>query len=576
MSFRQTLIISLIAFSAVSTTATAALRTWPVDDLHKVLRTDLPPVATERQVLIESCRGEIENGQIAFRSDVDVEKLTAEATDLLDSEGNRISAPRIRYVGYVRLRKNADAHYDETGPFDLVARAPVDLPDPLLEDEYIDVKANRTGAVWLTVNIPRDTPAGTYEGTVKIDADGLKQQTPIALKVYDVVLPPEMNLKLVNWYHTGPVANIYGAPLHSEKFFEYVEADARAMAAHRQSIGYITITETITAVENEDGEISFDFANFDRMASIYQTAGLPYLMGSHLAGRNQWKAPDFYALPLSLKKADGSKGRFPAPKDSSEKHVFVMTDTFKEYASVFLPALQKHLEEKGWIDIYYQHMADEPVNENADAFEQLTGYVKTYAPKIKRAEANRTVFVQGNLDVYVPLLSELHENLPLYKELMLKGSEVWFYTCERPRGVFMNRFIESPLAETRLLHWANFYTHTTGYLHWGYNPSWGRNIFANPRAGIHPVGDGYIVYPGLAKLRDDPAAKDRPHSLDSIRYEALRDGAEDYELLCILARKDRQKADDICSMVMYNLTGYTTDPQDVNNARRALLEALQQ
>jgi hypothetical protein len=575
MSFRQILVISSILWLLASAAGAAELQTWPADDLHKVLRTDLPPESPAGQVLIESCRGEIENGQIAFRSDVDVEKLTAQATDLTDSQGNRISAPRVRYLGYVHLAKNADAHYNETGPYDLVARAPVDLPDPLLEDDYIAAKANQTGAVWLTIDIPRETPPGTYEGTVTIDADGQKQQTPIAVKVYDVVLPPEMNLKIVNWYHTGPVASVCGGPAYSDKFFDYVKADAKAMAAHRQSVGYIMINETIRALEDEKGEFSFDFTNFDRMANIYQEAGLPYLMGSHIAGRSEWKAPDFYVLPLQLRKASALRGVFPSPK-GSEKNVFVTSDTFKEYVSIFLPALQKHLEEKGWVDIYYQHMTDEPVNENVDAYALLGRYVKTYAPKLKRADANRTTFVAGSLDAYIPLLSELHENLALYKELMLKGSEVWFYTCERPRGVFMNRFIESPLAETRLLHWANFYTYTTGFLHWGYNPSWSRNMFTNPNAGQHPVGDGYLVYPGAARYRRDPAAKDLDHSLDSIRYEAHRDGAEDYELLCILAKKDRKKADDVCSMVMYNLTGYTTDPVDVNNARRALLEALQQ
>jgi hypothetical protein len=135
--------------------------------------------------------------------------------------------------------------------------------------------------------------------------------------------------------------------------------------------------------------------------------------------------------------------------------------------------------------------------------------------------------------------------------------------------------IESLLAETRLLHWANFYTYTTGYLHCGCSPSWGSNMFRNSRR-IHPIRDGYLIYPGLAEYRDDVGAKHQERSLDRIRYETMRDGAENYELLRILAKRDRKKADDICSMVMYNLTAYATDSRDVNNARRVLLEALQQ
>jgi hypothetical protein len=58
----------------------AGLRAWPVDPLVKVLRADEPPVSPAKGVLIEAARGEIENGQVAFRYSADVAKLTASAT----------------------------------------------------------------------------------------------------------------------------------------------------------------------------------------------------------------------------------------------------------------------------------------------------------------------------------------------------------------------------------------------------------------------------------------------------------------------------------------------------------------
>ena len=137
------------------------LRAWPVDPLVKVLRSDEPPASTPKGVLIEAARGEVENGQIAFRAANDTAKLTASATSLKSVEGKELAPPRVRFAGYVPIKKNTAPHLQETGEQVLVAKAPVELPDPLLEDGSIPVKAGQTGAVWLTVPVPDDAAPGT-------------------------------------------------------------------------------------------------------------------------------------------------------------------------------------------------------------------------------------------------------------------------------------------------------------------------------------------------------------------------------------------------------------------------------
>ncbi len=137
------------------------LQAWPVDPLVKVLRTDERSASPPKGVFIESARGDIESGQIAFRCSAGVAKLSASATSPKSLEGKELGAARVRFVGYVPIEKNTEPHLAETGEQVLVAKAPVELPDPLLEDGSIPVKAGQTGAVWLTVPVPDDAAPGT-------------------------------------------------------------------------------------------------------------------------------------------------------------------------------------------------------------------------------------------------------------------------------------------------------------------------------------------------------------------------------------------------------------------------------
>ncbi len=60
----------------------------------------------------------------------------------------------------------------------------------------------------------------------------------------------------------------------------------------------------------------------------------------------------------------------------------------------------------------------------------------------------------------------------------------------------------------------------------------------------------------------------------SMRYEAMRDGLEDFELLTLLAKKDRAKAKEIADAIARTFTDYERDEKAFRTQRRELLEAL--
>jgi hypothetical protein len=102
-----------------------------------------------------------------------------------------------------------------------------------------------------------------------------------------------------------------------------------------------------------------------------------------------------------------------------------------------------------------------------------------------------------------------------------------------------------PLVNGRTLFWQSFAFGITGYLHWGYN-FWHRTgQQASGFPGVNSYADGRLLNP----LREHPpqwavgdAAIVYPHPewwedrgpLGSLRYEAMRAGLQDYELLKML------------------------------------------
>ena len=46
----------------------------------------------------------------------------------------------------------------------------------------------------------------------------------------------------------------------------------------------------------------------------------------------------------------------------------------------FYPSLDSHLKEKGWDDIYMQHLMDEPIPANVDTYIEVANFIDKLAP----------------------------------------------------------------------------------------------------------------------------------------------------------------------------------------------------
>ena len=530
------------------------LEYWVEDALVKVLPNVKPPIVATKEVVINAARDEFESAQIIVKANTDIENLSVKPSRF-NGNGNSTVCPRISvdFVSTVPVKIGTK----DTPREDLLTTSPADIPDPISEARFVSVSSGVNQTIWITVHVTPRTLPGTYTCSVRISADGHNVYVPVTLNVYAARVSPTRSLFVTNWFSTDNIAKAHNVEKWSEPFWKKLMSWAKVMADHRQNTVITPIFELITAKKDSDGNMTFDFSKFDRWVKLFFDAKFTTIEGGHFGGRSEWEAPDFNATHMTTTLPDGSLEPDPGVKVSSEAE--------RVFLSKFLPAYQAHLEKKGWLKHYYQHLCDEPITVNAESYNKLSSYVKEYAPKFKIIDASMCKEIVGHIDTWVPQPQEVDGNPAFFKERVKAGDEVWIYTCLAPKGKYMNRFIDYPLLKTRLLHWMNFKYGFTGYLHWGLNywqgdpftllePDWGGGTTL-------PPGDSHILYPG----------KRNPSS--SIRFEAMRDGIEDYELLKQLAQKNPEKANSICNSIVRSMTDYTLDPKQFRAARLELLNA---
>ncbi|MCP4644835.1 MAG: DUF4091 domain-containing protein [bacterium] len=541
-----------VAATPAATQEIPDMKIWAVDPLVKVFLDAVPGDTGE--ALAEVARGEHASLQVCVRSDVALSGLRAKVSDLRH-DGATLKPRLPRFVGYVNVDRPT-----QTPASDQLRKPPAEYPDPLLEEDAVDVAAGRVQPVWVTVQVPTDASAGIYRGVLTLLASAggkpVTMECPIAVRVYDVTVE-KTRLWVTDWFSMGWKHRTPCPEPDSDAFYAVLRRFARNMADHRHNVAIISPLGLAEFSADADGALAIDWSRFDRWVDIFTEEGvIGRIEGGHIGGRTSGWNSEF---AVGTRKVDAGKVVSASVDPASSE-----ADAFY---GLFFPALVKHLREKGWLDNYVQHLADEPIEGNVGTYRAMAGLIRKYAPELKIFEACHTKDLVGSMDIWVPQINYLHEDYAHYQARQKAGDEVWFYTCVFPQGEYANRFIEQPLLKTRLLHWINFRYGATGYLHWGYNQWRNEDPFTEmtpPHGGppYLPAGDAWIVYPG----------KDGP--LDSIRFEAMRDGIVDHELLSMLAEGDPDAADAFAEAHVLNFDRYNTDVEAFRATRRALLEAL--
>lgn len=527
-----------------------------VDPLEKVLtETSYFP---EKEALSEVVRGEHATLQFIVRSAESIRDLRVEVS-AATKDGKNLPEAKTGFVGYVKVGRSV---WDFSR--DRIVSTSGYYPDPILDQESIDVNFGNTQPIWVSIPIPINAEPGLYEGNVTIT--GLNGKTKFKLsKAYSVKVYPafidKTTLWVTNWFFTDPerlrlLNGGNAVELYSDEYFRLVKLLANKMAEYRQNVALLSPIG-LSSFTWKKGKWKTDFTNFDKMVNLFIDTGvIGRIEGGHIGGREGgWNSQFVVSVP---KDTINTKELISLPMSDKRAQQFY-TD--------FISALNNHVKEKGWSEIYMQHIADEPTEFNYATYIEIAKFVKKLAPEFKFIEACHSRNLEGMLDIWVPQLDYADKDYEFYKTQTETGKEAWMYTCLNPKGEYANRFIELPLLKTRYVHWLNYKYNFTGYLHWGLN-YWNSDPYAEQTGiqyeggNILPGGDSWIVYPAEGRV------------LSSIRYDAMRDGIVDYELFKMLERKNPEKARELVNKVIFSFTRYDNNLSEFRKHRRTLMELL--
>ncbi len=514
---------------------------WVSSSLHNIFRDTPAPAGSQKQVEMLTFRNEAECAQIVLVPQETLNEVSVEVEPLVHQNGRTRIAPENivwNYVGYLHVEKNSTA----TPPDELLRKAPGDFPDPLLEERVLDLSPKQNQPVMLRVFTPKGTPPGIYQGAVHILAAQGSLRVPVKVEVLGYTLPDQLPIYVTNWFNVGNIARFHSLAEWSEEFWTMLRAYAREMARGHQNV-VLTPLDLVKIWREENGQLTFDYTDFDRWVTLFEQAGVAERIEmSHLGGRTtgEWDCPTF---SISARPATDRKSGAPITVEIEQ----------------FLPDLQRHLEAKGWLNKTTLHVGDEPIMVNVASWREQSARAHRAAPKLKRIDAIHVPYseVKGHLEVLVPQLNYFAQWLEGYRQAQTQDAlELWFYIAWVPQGKYTNRLIDLACIKTRLIHWINFLYGATGYLHWGLN-FW--TDFKD--MGFAP-GDNWIIYPG----------KQGPRS--SLRWEAMRDGLEDFACFHLLAKKQPEEARRLARQIMRDVTDYDQNPARLESVRREAMRLL--
>jgi len=269
----------------------------------------------------------------------------------------------------------------------------------------------------------------------------------------------------------------------------------------------------------------------------------------------------------------------------------------------------EHLKAKGWLDKAYMYWFDEPEPRDYDFVIDGMKLLKRAAPGLTRMLTEQPEPpLYGHVDLWCPVVSAVKPEA--IAERRKAGERFWWYLCCGPHAPYIGLFIDHPAVDLRVWAWLSRKWGVTGQLVWTSNywtspaafpPPDLQNPWADPmsycsgydftpgKIGYWGNGDGRFLYPPNRDPKADKA-KRLEGPVNSIRWEMLREGIEDYELFGLLdgliarakasgkaaallpeAEKLAQVPDD----VIKDDRTYSKDPQPLLAHRRRVAEMVE-
>jgi hypothetical protein len=448
---------------------------WSESTLKKIYPDSKPPQKSLAEISLSAAAGEYEATQIVVQPRREIKALQVRFSDFQGPQVLSAQQFSARFVGYINV-ETPRATFGRSGL----------LPDPLLPDVPATLTPQRPQPIWVTVQVPRQTSAGIYRGSITLEGDGLPAVSiPLRLRVYDFELPPHPSL--------NTIARIWQ--------FHEGERDTfrRNLIAHRIS-GESTVAALPIKV-SPDGRVEINWTDWDVAAQKY--------FGE--LGMTVFNVPHVY-----LGDASGFYN-----KENKWNGLEIGSEVWQKALADYAKQVADHLRARGWLQYALWQIWDEPstpeikatVRQITDTIHQVAPDARIYLTTHPQSELFGAVNIWG-----VPQSVFDVESVAARRAA---GDTIWTYWNE-----LYSLDPDASSMKLRLFPWVLQRYGISGVEWWAVS-QWKSDPYQVPNQYPPQNGGGFFLYP-------NPTGKGAP--VDSIRWEAYRDGVEDYDYLTLLAQ----------------------------------------
>ena len=431
--------------------------------------------------------------------------------------------PQIRRVGYVPLVHHTTD--TDSSELDGVGLLPGLVPDPLYPEVKATLAPYENQSFWVTLNVPAAAQPGVRQLKARFTFEkGSPAELPLELEISPMTIQPRRDFSVIHWWRGEAIWDYYKTGMFDESWWRLTRNYIADMLAHGSDVVYVPIffnrRETfkrpcqLLVINSPAPDIyEFDWARVRRFVRMAKEIGFRQFEWSHLW--IYWGVEN----PVRAYTQRGGQWVMLWPPDTK-----ATSDQYVAFLKQFLPAFHDFLVGEKILETSYFHLSDEPGGDkHIENYKRARNVLRQYAPWMKVMDALSDVRYgrEGLTDIPIPIVSSAQAYID-------EGIPHWVYYCCGPRGPWLNRFLDTPLAKVRMSGWLFYRLRARGFLHWGYN-YWHKieqeiitDPFADASAGAWPgipYGDPFMVYPG----------KDGP--IDCIRWEVFAESLQDYALL---------------------------------------------
>ena len=496
------------------------VRVQSVYSTYKVMQSATEFTGSEAAIDVQLAKGETEGAQLIMTANGDVGSYELVESDLVNENGDKFGTENIEVnvQYYVNVTQKTSGNDNTAYPVgwtpDMLL--PMDICKKYGENTIKD--GNNQGlTVEFTTN--SDTPAGTYTGSFTLKADKTTQTIPVTVEVWDVDVSKAYGK---TWLGIELGQLWYGELTNSDEMYK----------AYYDTL----LNEYKTCGGIVPG--SYDIEHFVKTLDSYWEN--PNFTTFELPASENWYTDEstLYDYVYLLATASTPERLYleravvlPIDEpiigdDEVDDKVYVRTQQIES------------VKERVWNDL---------VNEGFFDKEARGGVDGKFAKALKESLDFEVVTTSSDVSYWGDTIMTYCPPIQFYETSLERnqyaahaqerGSEQWYYTCMQPQYPYPSHHIDDYLLGSRTMRWMQKAYGLEGYLYWCVN-----QYAQSTETGHIPVdpytdpsrflfgsrmynGDGYLFYPGAKYGLNAP--------LGSLRLDALRDGQEDYNLMCV-------------------------------------------